>query len=244
MYNEPKHKVFAFILARGGSKGVPRKNVRLLNGKPLIAWTIEAALRTPEIIRVFVSTEDDEIATVSRAFGAEVLHRPAELAEDSSLAHPVFMHHLLELANQGEVPDVVVDLRPTSPLRSAQRIREGIALLLQSDRERVDSVRAVMRATKHPYKMWRMNDSFLEPFLDESQTGMKEPFDACRESLPEVFQNNGAMYAIWPRTILEKGTMTGTKVVGYLMEEWESVNIDTEIDFQLAELLMQSHLVQ
>lgn len=233
--------IYAFILARGGSKGVPGKNIRPLAGKPLIGWTIEAALQTPEITKVFVSTDDEDIAKISKQFGAEVLERPTEMAQDDSLAHPVFEHHLQELKERGHVPDVVVDLRPTSPLRRSNRISEGIQALIDAGPDGADSVRAVMEAGKHPYKMWKKEGGKIRPFFSKELTGMDEPYDACRHMLPDVYQNNGAMYAIWPKTILEKGTLTGEKVLGYTMEDWESVNIDTEIDFMLAEMLMKKY---
>lgn len=232
-------EVYAFILARGGSKGLPGKNVKDLCGKPMIAWTIEAALAAPEVTKVFVSTDDEEIAKASREYGAVVLERPAEMAQDHSLAQPVFEYHLNELAKEGFMPDIVVDLRPTSPLRMTNRISEGINLLVKKGRE-VDSVRAVMVANKHPYKMWKMDEEgLIKPFLSKDVTGMDEPYDSCREDLPVVHQNNGAMYAIWPKTILEKNTLTGDRVLGYVMEDWESVNIDNELDFMMAELLMK-----
>lgn len=237
-------EVFAFILARGGSKGLPGKNIKQLHGKPLIAWTIEAAQQAPEITRVFVSTDDDKIAAVAEQHGAEVLQRPIELATDDALAHPVFEYHLNELARAGMSPDVVVDLRPTSPLRQSHRISEGVKKLIDAG-EGADSVRAVMVANKHPYKMWSMaEDESIAPFLPKEFTGMDEPYDACRESLPVVYQNNGAMYAIWPKTILEKKTLTGDKVLSYVMEDWESVNIDNELDFLMAEILMKKKLTE
>lgn len=234
--------VIAIIPARGGSKGVPGKNVKLLAGKPLIAWTIEAVRAVPAISRVIVNTDDAEIAKVSKKYGAEIFDRPKELAEDLTLDLPVFEHHLRALAHAGALPDMVVDVRATAPLRQSHRIAEGIALLAQAERRHADSVRAVSKAAKHPYKMWHLQDGYITPFLPESFTGMKEPYNAARQMLPVVFQNNGCMNAFWPEVVLEKKSMTGTKILGYSMEEWESVNIDSEIDFLLAEELMKKHL--
>ena len=233
--------IVCIIPARGGSKGLPRKNVRLLAGKPLIAWTIEAAKAVLEISRVIVNTDSADIAEVSRAFGAEVFVRPKELAKDLTLDLPVFEHHVRALKKKGELPDMVVDLRATAPLRTANRIREGIALLQKLGKENADSVRAVSRVAKHPFKMWKKNGDFIESFLPESFTDVKEPYNLPRQNLPDVYQNNGCMNAFWPETVLEKHSMTGERIGGFLMEEWESVNIDTEIDFLVAEALVAKH---
>lgn len=233
--------IIAIIPARGGSKGVPGKNIKLLAGKPLIAWTIEAAKAVSSISRVIVNTDDTDIARISKKYGAEIFDRPKDLAEDLTLDFPVFEHHLRALRKKGELPDIVVDLRGTAPLRNSARIAEGIELLIKAGREKADSVRAVSKAAKHPYKMWKLQNGFIEPFLPESFTGMKEPYNAARQMLPPVFQNNGSMNAFWPEVVLEKKSMTGEKILGYSMEDWESVNIDSEIDFLLAEELMKKH---
>ncbi|MGB4076621.1 MAG: hypothetical protein WBK28_02875, partial [Minisyncoccia bacterium] len=152
-----------------------------------------------------------------------------------------FEYHLAELARRGDMPDLIVDLRPTSPLRRAHRISEGITMLIAAGLHGADSVRAVTEAAKHPYKMWRMEGARLFPLFNPADIGIAEPYDACRQDLPRVHQNNGAMYALWPRTILEKKSLTGTSILGYKMDDWESVNIDTELDFLLAEELMKRH---
>ncbi len=232
-------KIYAIIPARGGSKGVLGKNVKLLCGKPLIAWTIEEALKVEEIARVIVNTDDEVIAEASRKAGAEVFMRPKELAEDLTLDLSVFEHHLQELKKAGDLPDVIVDIRATAPLRRAHRIKEGIDLLLGAGRGKADSVRAVSKASKHPYKMWKREGEYIRPFLDETFTGMAEPYNAARQMLPDVYQNNGSMNAIWTETILDSHSMTGKNIMGYVMEDWESVNIDSEIDFLVAEELMK-----
>lgn len=234
-------KIYAIIPARGGSKGVSGKNVKDLCGKPLIAWTIEAAKKVPQISRVIVNTDDADIARVARAHGAEVFERPKELAQDLTLDLPVFEHHLRALEERDELPDVVVDLRATAPLRRGVRIAEGIVLLKKLGREKADSVRAVSKASKHPYKMWLFEGERIKPFLGEAHTGMKEPYNAPRQVLPEVFQNNGCVNIFWPEIILEKKSMTGENIAGFVMEEWESVNIDSHIDFIVAEELMKKH---
>jgi CMP-N-acetylneuraminic acid synthetase len=233
-------KIYAIIPARGGSKGVPGKNVKLLNGKPLIGWTIEEAKKSKYISRVIVNTDDKKIAEVAKSFGAEIFMRPRNLAEDLTQDLPVFTHHLLEFKKNNDLPDIVVDLRATAPLRGVSRIDEGIKLLLDTGKEKVDSVRAVVTAAKHPYKMWKIESGFLNPLFRETEEGLKEPFNAPRQVLPAIYQNNGAMDAFWPETILEKKSMTGDRILGLAMEDWESINIDSELDFFAAEYIMRS----
>lgn len=220
---------------------MPGKNTRLLLDKPLIVWTIEAAKRVSDISRVIVNTDDKEIADISGKCGVEIFMRPKELAEDLSDDFSVFFHHLKILKEKNDLPDMIVDLRATAPLRRAERIAEGIELLSKLGKEKVDSVRVVSVAAKHPYKMWRMDNGFLQPLFDEKYAGIKEPYNAPRQALPNIYQNNGCMNAFWPETVLEKKSVTGDKVAGYVMEDWESVNIDTELDFLAAEHLMRKH---
>jgi len=234
-------KIYAVILARGGSKGVPGKNIKMLGDKPLIAHTILEAKKCPLINKVIVNTDDDDIAEVSRVYGADIFKRPSDLAEDTTEDLPVFRHHLKVLQKEEDLPHIIVDLRATAPLRRANRIQEGIELLLSHGKENADSVRAVSKASKHPYKMWRFNGLHIEPFLDETFTAMKEAYNAPRQILPEVYQNNGSMNAFWAETVLHKNSATGQKIIGYVMEDWESVNIDSNIDFNLAEELLKVH---
>jgi len=239
-----KNKIFAIIPARGGSRGVPGKNIRLLAGKPLLGWTIEETKKSKYISRVIVNTDDEKIAEVAKYFGAEVFARPKNLGEDLTEDLPVFTHHILELKKNNDLPDIVVDLRATAPLRGANRIDEGIELLIKTGIKNADSVRAVSSAAKHPYKMWKLENGFLRPLFAETKDGLEEPYNAPRQVLPAIFQNNGAMNAFWPETILEKKSMTGSKILGFAMEEWESVNIDTELDFKLAEYIIECRLKQ
>lgn len=238
-------KIYAIVPARGGSKGIIGKNIKLLAGKPLIAWTIEEAKKSKYISRVIVNTDDEKIAEVAKNYGAEIFMRPKNLAEDLTRDLPVFTHHLLELKKNNDLPDIVVDLRATAPLRGVNRIDEGIKLLVEAGKEKADSVRAVSSATKHPYKMWKINSAgFLNPLFTETDDGLKEPYNAPRQILPAIFQNNGAMNAFWPETILEKKSMTGEKVLGLPMEDWGSINIDSEFDFLYAEYLINKQLSQ
>ena len=229
-------KIVAVIPARGGSKGVPQKNVRMLGSLPLIAWTILAARRVPALSEIVVNTDDDEIAAIATAFGASVYRRSAELGADLTTDLDVFTEYLH--AREGDIPDMIVDLRATAPFRGSTRISEGIALLERAGKLRADSVRAVTPVDKHPYKMWRMSEDTLVPLFSGASEGMHEPYNMPRQALPPIYQNNGCMNAFWPSTVLTQHSMTGAKILGYVMTAAESLNIDSESDFERAERIV------
>ena len=152
-----KAEVLAIIPARGGSKGIPRKNIKVFAGHPLIAYSIQAGLQARGVSRVIVSTDDEEIAAVARAYGAETpFLRPAELAEDRTLDLPVFQHALDWLAeHEGYRPEALVQLRPTSPVRPPDLVDQAVETLLAHPE--ADSVRGVVPAGQNPHKMWRID---------------------------------------------------------------------------------------
>ncbi len=233
-------EILAIIQARGGSKGIPGKNIKLLHGKPLIAWTIEAAKAAKQVTRVVVNTDDQAIADVAKQYGAEVpFLRPAELAADTSPSLPLFEHALAWFAeHENDRPDVVVQLKPTNPLRTAEHIDAAIELFLAAPA--CDSVMSVHETHDHPYKMWKPDaDGFMVPFLPESFTGVKDAPRLRRQDLPPAYRHNGAVNVIAPATILDKHSMNGERVKPYVMGETGSINIDTLRDFVLAELAMK-----
>src|SRR5512141_618335 len=177
-------EVLAIIPARGGSKGIPRKNIRDFAGYPLIAYSIAAARQAASVTRVIVSTDDEEIAAVARQWGAETpFLRPAELAEDKTTDLPVFEHALKWLEEiEGYRPEIVVQLRPTSPIRPMNMLDDAIQVLL--DHEDADCVRGVVPAGQNPFKMWRFNGEGrpLKPLLEVA--GIAEPYNAPRQILP------------------------------------------------------------
>ena len=231
-------QILAIIPARGGSKKIPKKNIKLLAGKPLIAYTIEEALKSKHITRISVSTDDENIAKIARDFGAEApFLRPSELAKDHVTDLPVFQHCLNWLReNENYIPDIIVHLRPTAPLRKIHHIDSGIELLLKSPE--ADSVRSVTSVGQHPLKMWKIENNKLIPFISEKSSGIKESYNMPRQKLPKAYIQNGSVDVLWTNTILEKNSMSGDIIVPLVMEELESVNIDSEIDFLLAELIM------
>jgi CMP-N,N'-diacetyllegionaminic acid synthase len=228
-------RVLALIPARGGSKGVPRKNVRTLVGKPLIAWTIEAARNCPSLDRVVVSTDDEEIAGVAREYGAEVpFLRPAALAQDDTPDLPVCKHCLVWLTEcEGYRPDVVLWLRPTVPLRLPEDMEGAVALLVQSG---ADGVRSICRAEHHPYWMKRLEAGRLVPLVD----GCDERTYYRRQLLPSAYRLNGAADVVRRDLVLQsETTMYGDDVRGFVMPVERSVDLDGEMDFALAEWLLR-----
>lgn len=211
-------EVLALIPARGGSKSIPRKNLIEIAGRPLIAYSIEQALNTPSITRVVVSTDDEEIAEVSRDLGAEVpFLRPKELAGDTSPDIDTFRHALETLhGTEGWSPQLVVHLRPTGPVRRVGLIEDAIQRML--DNPAAESLRSVSLPIQTPYKMWRMEpDGYLKPLL--SVPGFQDAHSAPRQLLPPVYWQNGYVDIIRPRTILEKRSMTGDFVLSFVVDE-------------------------
>jgi CMP-N,N'-diacetyllegionaminic acid synthase len=222
------------IPARGGSKGVPRKNIRQLAGKPLIAWTIEVALACPSLERVIVSTDDQEIAEIARQYGAKVpFIRPAELAQDDTPDLPVYLHALSWLVeHKGYRPDIVVWLRPTTPLRMVKDIETVMELLVES---KADCVRSVCLTEHHPYWMKRLDGDRLVPFV----SGSDERRYYRRQLLPPVYRLNGMVDAVRCGTVNERESLFGGDMRGYVVPTERSIDLDSELDFTLAELLMQ-----
>jgi N-acylneuraminate cytidylyltransferase len=210
--------VLALIPARGGSKGIPRKNVMPIAGRPLIAHSIAQARAARHVQRVIVSTDDEEIAAVAEAWGAEVpFRRPAEYAQDLSPDIDVFRHALEWLrAQEGYEPAVVVHLRPTEPVRRVADIDRAVELLLAD--ERADAVRSVSVALQTPYKMWRLGpEGTLEPLL--RLPGVADAQSQPRQQLPLVYWQNGCIDALRPRAVLEKQSMWGERVLALVMSD-------------------------
>lgn len=228
-------KVLAIIPARGGSKSIPRKNIKLFNGIPLIAYSIAAAKQAKSVTRVIVSTDDEEIASVARDCGAEIpFLRPKNLARDETPDLPVFQHLLSELDRQeGYCPDLVVQLRPTSPVRPSDLVDRAVALLRRHPR--ADSVRGVVPATQNPYKMWRLESKAgMKPLL----TKIPEAYNLPRQALPVTYWQTGHVDAIRASTIA-RGSMSGKVIWPLVIDPLYTVDIDTSRDWARAELLLE-----
>jgi CMP-N,N'-diacetyllegionaminic acid synthase len=220
-------KILALIPARSGSKSVPHKNIRLVAGKPLLAYSIEHALASKLVNRVIVSTDSPEYAEIARQYGAEVpFLRPAGISGDTSTDLEVFTHALDWLAaNEGYVPDICVHLRPTCPVRKIDDIDKIIRTLLEDPA--VDSVRTVVPAPDTPYKMWHLGDDGRLSMV--VSTEIPDAYNLPRQVLPPVYLQNGCIDAVRTGVITEKKSMTGQVIRGYLMEE----NFDIDEEFQL-----------
>jgi YrbI family 3-deoxy-D-manno-octulosonate 8-phosphate phosphatase len=233
-----KPEILAIIPARGGSKGIPRKNIRPFSGSPLIAWSIAAARQSGMVTRVIVSTDDEEIAAVAREWGAETpFLRPSEFAQDKSTDLPVFEHALKWLVeNEGYHPDVVIQLRPTSPIRPKKMVDEAVRILL--DHPDADSVRGVVPAGQNPHKMWILSpdNGPMTNLLDVP--GIDEPYNAPRQVLPPVYWQTGHIDAIRPPVILEKGSMSGGNMYPLLVDPKFTVDLDSLSDWVKAEWLV------
>lgn len=236
-----KPEVLAIIPARGGSKGIPRKNIRTFAGHPLIAFSIAAALQAKTVTRVIVSTDDQGIAEISRRYGAETpFLRPAELAGDGITDLPVFQHALTWFEEKEHYrPDVVLHLHATTPVRPLGCLDQAVRLL--SDRVQAECVRSVVEAGQNPHKMWRIDPvtGQLVPLLTVS--GVAEPYNAPRQSLPPVYWQTGHVNAIRPATI-RSGSMTGKVILPIIIPLLYLVDIDTPADWEHAEWLVAQGL--
>ncbi len=212
-----RREILALIPARGGSKGTPRKNIRVVGGKPLLAYSIAQALASRQITRTIVSTDDEEIAQVARSYGAEVpFRRPRRFAGDRSPDIDVFRHALEWLRDHERYAcDLVVHLRPTAPVRRVARIDEAIDLMVR--RPHAHSLRSVSRAAQSPYKMWRIDNGHLAPLL--RIPGVAESHSVPRQQLPAVYWQNGYVDVIRPHVVLTLGRMAGRTIVPFVIDE-------------------------
>ncbi len=234
------YKILGLILARGGSKTIPKKNIRLLGGKPLLAHTIEKAKSSKYIDRLILSTDDMEIAEIGEKYGADVpFMRPSELAQDDTADYPVFVHALKWLAeNEKWKPDFIVHLRPTHPFRKKEDIDLGIEML--AGNPRADSVWTVAVPPVTPYKMFSVeNDGFLKPVF--TIHGEKETFNWPRQKLPKVYNHYGQVDVTRYETIMKKNSMCGENILPIFLEG-EVFDIDSLLDWEFAEFIANSNL--
>jgi YrbI family 3-deoxy-D-manno-octulosonate 8-phosphate phosphatase len=233
-------EILAIVPARGGSKGIPRKNIRNFASWPLIAWSIAAGRQAQAVTRVLVSTDDEEIAAVARQYGAQTpFLRPPEFAQDNSTDLPTFVHALKWLAEQeGYQPEVVVQLRPTSPLRSPDMVDSAVKVLLNHGD--ADCVRGVVPAGQNPHKMWCIDqeNAPMTPLLKVE--GIAEPYNAPRQILPQIYWQTGHIDVIRVDTILKKGSMTGDKIYPLIIDPRYTVDIDNVNDWVKYETIVNS----
>ena len=226
--------ILAVIPARGDSKSIPRKNIVKVNGKPLISYTISAALEVDCLTDIVVSTEDHEIAEISKELGAQVpFIRPLSLASDDAQSFPVIEHALQFMEKvRGFKYDAILMLQPTSPLRTSKHINDSIDLFNSQKCDSVVSITSV--GGNHPLRMKRFEGNKLVNYIDQGFWDMRP-----RQVLPDIYIRNGSIYMIRRDILIEKEQLIGKKCLGLVMSEEESVNIDSPLDLRLAELLLQ-----
>ncbi|MDP3726653.1 MAG: acylneuraminate cytidylyltransferase family protein [bacterium] len=222
---EKSVKILAIIPARGGSKGIPGKNIKLLAGKPLIAYSIEAAKNSHFINRIVVSTDDAEIAQVAKQFGAEVVMRPKELAEDKTPMDPVLKHAVEFLEKENYVPDIVVLLQPTSPLRTEKHIDGAVEKFFSGDFDTLLTVE-ILRNSHHEIK----DDIYLIPAFKKIEN---------RDKRKPLYVENGAVY-ISKTGLIKSGRIRGDKIGFYEMDRYSSIDIDETLDFVTVDQLLQT----
>jgi CMP-N,N'-diacetyllegionaminic acid synthase len=235
-------KILAFIPARGGSKRIPQKNLKLLNGKPLIAYTIEAARNSQLVNRIVVSTDSEAIALVSKEFGAEIpFLRPESISQSDSTEMQFFEHALDWFAeHESYVPDLIVLLYPTAPFRKAESIDKALEEMMKHPE--ADSLRSVKLCSEHPYKMWVIEDRYLKPFMSGVDPNMHT---LSYQLLPTVYIQNASIYITKPSTIRNKKSPTGDIIIPFIMNDIESIDINIPVDFEFAEMIIakQSQII-
>ena len=228
--------VLSIIPARGGSKGIPKKNIYPLCGKPLIAWTIEAVLSSRYISRTILSSDSNKIIEIAGRYGVDApFVRPKELAKDNTPALPVIRHAVDWLKeNEDYIPDYIVLLQPTSPLRTATHIDEALKKLIDSNADSIVSVVKVPHQY-NPYSVMKMKDGFLKPFLE---------YDECkniRQLKPTFYARNGAaIYAFTYECLMRKNSIYGDKILGYKMSREKSVDVDDMFDLKICEMIIKN----
>lgn len=228
-------KVLAIIPARGGSKGIPRKNIRDFKGKPLIAWSVEASLSSGVFSDVVVATDDEEIAQIAKEHGAEApFLLPAELTQDNSSIIDVIVHVLSTLKEAGREYEYMALIEPTSPLRTKEHIQEGVGILLESGCDSVVSVVPVPTDYNPHWQFFVGEEKELRPAMVETM----QDIIPRRQMLPESYTRNGVLYACKTDLLFgEKPTIYGPDTRAYVMDRKYEVTIDTEEDWKKAEEL-------
>jgi N-acylneuraminate cytidylyltransferase len=223
--------ILGLIPARGGSKGLPRKNIIPLLGKPLIAWTIEEAKKSKYIDRLILSSEDDEIIRIAKEYGCEVpFKRPVELAQDNTPGIEPVLDAIKKLPNY----DYVILLQPTSPLRTVEDIDGCVEKCIYN---KVNACVSVTEPDKSPYWMYSLDDKDkMVPLLDT-----EEEF-TYRQEIPKAYVLNGAIYVAKANYLLKKKSFVSEDTIAFIMPPERSIDIDSEVDFKLAEILIKNNI--
>lgn len=234
-------KVLGVVGARSGSKSIPHKNIRELAGKPLLAWVIEAAKKSRYISRLILSTDSEEYAKIGRQYGAETpFMRPAHLADDNA-SDIDFLTHAVSWFENNEKwkPDIILRLPPTTPLCKTESIDACIELLLTDPT--ATSARTIASAPKHPYKLWQIKNDELHPFIPKKMTGFAEPSNMARHLLTPAFAHVDVI-AVRHDTLMKDKLLTGLRTRFVKLDKLDAIDIDSETDFLLAEILFKKRL--
>lgn len=221
----------AIIPARGGSKGIPHKNIVSIGGKPLIAWTIQAAQNCPTIKHILVSSDDEEILAVARSFGAATLKRPAELAADTTRAEPVLTHALEYMQQQEMLPELVVYLQPTSPLRTADHLNRAFSLFADKNVGALVSVHPIDNKVLKAYVL--DDNGFLTGIRNNGYPNFN------RQDLPQVYMSNGAIYIFRSKEFLTHQSFFVEKTIPFVMTPEESIDIDFVEDIVMVDRILR-----
>ena len=231
--------ILAIIPARGNSKSIKNKNIKLLFGKPLIYYSINIAKKSKLINRVIVSSDSKKIINIAKKFGAEApFIRPKELSKDNSKDYGLFLHCLNWLKkNENYIPDLIIHLRPTYPIRSARVVDKAIKFALRS--RKYDSIRSVCEPVQNPYKMWRINkNNFLIPMLGNFK---KELYNSPRQILQKTYWQNAYLDIIKYNTIKEKKSMTGKKIIPFILPPNDLFDIDDKFSLNMVEKIFKKN---
>ena len=226
-------KILCLIPARSGSKGLKDKNIRDFKGKPLIAHSIHQAKECDfvESMRIIVTTDSKKYAEVAKKYGAEVpFIRPADISQDMS-TDLEFMKHAVHWLKENEnyEADIILQLRPTQPLRKVEDINKTLSIFIENYAN-FDSLRTVIEFEKSPYKMYRINNNVLEPLFTSVDDITNEPYNQCRQNLPTTYLHNGYI-DILKTSILQEDKISGSKILPYIMNKKDTIDIDTEEDW-------------
>lgn len=232
----------ALIPARAGSKRIPNKNIKMLAGHPLIAYTVRAAIDSGIFSRVIVSTNSKEIAEIAKNYGAEIpFMRPAKYAEPTSPDIEFVLHALRELKRRGKLEECFSILRPTSPLRQPETIKRAWGEFLKDSK--ADSIRAVEKCAQHPAKMWKVDGNRMKPILENPDKNDTPWHSKQYPSLPEIYVQNASLEIAWSRVPLEGGTIAGDEIIPFVTEGYEGFDINVPTDWMFLKHLLLSNVV-
>ena len=233
--------ILVVIPVRSGSKSIKDKNIRDFCGKPLLVHTMDEIKKSRFLkhMRIIVSTDSPRYKEIAEYNGVEVpFLRPKEISQDDSIDYELFEHALTFLEKEGFVPDIVLHLRVTQPLRTIDQIDEAIEIFWEQ-RDKFDSLRSVTKTSQVPYKMHRIIDGHLVPLFRQVD-GIKDPYNTCRQYLPEIYQQNASIDIFNP-LIVKQGTISGQNILPFVMED-DNVDIDTEQDWEKAEEMYKKRI--